>query len=67
MPVLFLRRLMLLNLKIRNLEDTIIDAINASDLPIEVKRLIVSDVLNLILRQADKEVINEVSQNAEST
>jgi hypothetical protein len=57
---------MLLNLKIRNLEDTIIDAINASDLPIEVKRLIVSDVLNLILRQADKEVINEVSQNAES-
>ena len=66
MPVLFLRRLMLLNLKIRNLEDTIIDAINASDLPIEVKRLIVSDVLNLILRQADKEVINEVSQNAES-
>lgn len=67
MPVLFLRRLMLLNLKIRNLEDTIIDAINVSDLPIEVKRLIVSDVLNLILRQADKEVINEVSQNAEST
>jgi hypothetical protein len=67
MPVSFLRRLMLLNLKIRNLEDTIIDAINASDLPIEVKRLIVSDVLNLILRQADKEVINEVSQNAEST
>lgn len=58
---------MLLNLKIRNLEDTIIDAVNASDLPIEVKRLIVSDVLNLILRQADKEVINEVSQNAEST
>ena len=67
MPVSFLRRLMLLNLKIRNLEDMIIDAINASDLPIEVKRLIVSDVLNLILRQADKEVINEVSQNAEST
>ncbi len=67
MPVSFLRRLMLLNLKIRNLEDTIIDAINASDLSIEVKRLIVSDVLNLILRQADKEVINEVSQNAEST
>ena len=67
MPVLFLRRLMLLNLKIRNLEDMIIDAVNASDLPIEVKRLIVSDVLNLILRQADKEVINEVSQNAEST
>lgn len=67
MPVSFLRRLMLLNLKIRNLEDTIIDAVNASDLPIEVKRLIVSDVLNLILRQADKEVINEVSQNAEST
>lgn len=56
-----------MNLKIRNLEDTIIDAINASDLPIEVKRLIVSDVLNLVIRQADKEVINEVSNNAEST
>ena len=56
---------MLLNLKIRNLEDTIIDAINASDLPIEVKRLVVSEVLNLVIKQADKEVIQEMT-NAES-
>ena len=56
---------MLLNLKIRNLEDTIIDGINASDLPIEVKRLVVSEVLNLVIKQADKEVIQEMT-NAES-
>lgn len=56
-----------MNSEIRRLEDKIIDDINEADLPIEVKRLVLSDVLNLVTRQADKEVINEVAENAKST
>ena len=55
-----------MNLKIRTLEDGIIELVNNSDLPTEVKRLILSDVLNLVIKQADKEVIAEVANNAES-
>lgn len=57
----------MLNTKIRTLEDAVIELVNGSDLPMEVKRLILSDVLNLVTRQADKEFINEVANNAEST
>ena len=56
-----------MNMKIRTLEDAVIELINGSDLPMEVKRLILSDVLSLVIRQADKEFINEVTNNAEST
>ena len=56
-----------MNLIIRTLEDTILNTINSVDLPSEVKRLILADVLNLVTRQADKEVLSEVSNNAEST
>lgn len=55
-----------MNLKIRHLEDNILNMINESDLPIEVKRLIISDVFNLVLKQSDKEVAAEIlSANAE--
>lgn len=56
-----------MNLTIRTLEDGIIELINGSDLPTEVKRLVLSDVLNLVIKQADKEVIAEVAENAKST
>lgn len=56
-----------MNMKIKTLESAIIELINDSDLPMEVKRLILSDVLNLVIRQVDKELINEVTNNAEST
>lgn len=52
--------------EIRTLEDSIIELLNASTLSIEVKRLILSDVLHLTMRQADKEFIQEMA-NAEST
>ena len=59
-----------MNRKIRTLEDSIINIVNESDLPIEVKRLIVADVYHLIVKQSDTEVINaminEVNENAES-
>lgn len=55
-----------MNLKIRHLEDNILNMINESDLPIEVKRLVLSDVFNLVLKQSDKEVAAEIlSANAE--
>lgn len=55
-----------MNLKIRHLEDNILNMINESDLPMEVKRLILSDVFNLVLKQSDKEVAAEIlSANAE--
>lgn len=56
-----------MNLKIRQLEDAIIELVNSYDLPIEVKRLVLSDVLNISMRQSDKEVAQEIKQNAEST
>ena len=56
----------MMNLKIRTLEDDIIKLINNSDVSTEIKRLILSDVLNLVIKQADKEVIAEVANNAES-
>ena len=49
-----------MNLKIRQFEDSILNMINESDLPMEVKRLVLSDVFNLILKQSDKEVAAEI-------
>ena len=54
-----------MNLKIRLLEDSILNLINESDLPIEIKRLVVSDIFNLVVKQADKEVKEEYSAQTE--
>lgn len=56
-----------LNLKIRQLEDLIIAELNVSDVPIEAKRLILSDILNLTVKMADSAVKKEIEDNAEST
>ena len=34
--------------------------INESDLPIEVKRLVIADIFNLVVKQSDKEVAAEI-------
>ena len=47
------------NLRIRNFRDTIIAICNGSDLPIEVKRLVFSEINSLLKAEADKEIINE--------
>jgi hypothetical protein len=39
------------NTEIRKLEDDIIALLNASDVPIEVKRLILSDVLGIVQKR----------------
>ncbi len=47
------------NRDIRELEDNIIALLNASDVQIEVKRLIVSNVYNLVTKEADKTILDE--------
>lgn len=49
------------NTEIRKFEETVIDVFNASDLPIEVKRLVCEVVLNLIRKEADNAIIQENS------
>lgn len=51
---------------IRTFEDLLIDLINATDLNIEIKRLVLTDVLNLVTREADKQIAKEIRENAES-
>ena len=51
-----------MNTKIRKLEDEIIDALNKSDVPIEAKRLIISDVLHIVTKEADKAIALEISK-----
>lgn len=51
---------------IRIFEDTIIDLVNATNLNIEIKRLVLNDVLNIVTREADKQIAKEIRENAES-
>lgn len=50
------------NYNIRVLEDKIIDDFNASNVPIETKRLIAQNVLNLLTKEADKEICDEIKK-----
>jgi hypothetical protein len=51
-----------MNKEIRLLEDNLIALLNDSSLPIEVKRLVVKDVLSLVSKQADREILDEIKQ-----
>lgn len=58
------------NAKVRKLEDKIIFALNdESEVPMEVKRLILRDVLRMVEDQANAEILVETkeAENAEST
>ena len=50
------------NLRIRQLEDSIIELLNSSDVEIEAKRLVIANVLSLIEKEADKTIRLELSQ-----
>lgn len=55
---------------VRALEDAMFNMLNATDLPTEVKRLVVADVYHEVVKQADSEfilMIEEEKDNAEST
>ena len=51
-----------MNLKIRKLEEDLISVLNSSDIPIEAKRLVVQNILNIIENKADKTIMQELSQ-----
>lgn len=51
-----------MNYKMRDLEDCVISLLNGSDVPIEAKRLIIQNVLNLITKQADKVILEEMKE-----
>ena len=53
-----------INFKIRSLEDRIIELLNSeTEVPMEAKRLIIADILQLVTKQADKEIAMEVVLN----
>ena len=70
-----------MNSKIRQLEDDLVNILNASDVPIEVKRLVVGNVYHATEKAADNAILKEkyeetmqnapieekVERNAEST
>jgi hypothetical protein len=51
------------NFDIRNFRDTLIALCNNSDLPIEVKRLVFSEINALLKQEADKTIIVEHNAN----
>lgn len=57
------RRIM--NTKIRLLEDQIVKALNGSDVPIEAKRLILADLLNIVTKKADEIIAQEIKAERE--
>lgn len=49
-----------MNTKMRALEDDIISLLNGSEVPIEAKRLILTDILNLVTKKADEIISQEI-------
>ena len=59
----------MINTEIRQLEDNIINILNNSPIEIEVKRLVVSNIMFKLEKESDKIIIAEMRQeenNAES-
>ena len=50
------------NLKIRLLTDNLLKTLNESDLPIEVKRMCLKDILNEATKKADEQVKLELEE-----
>lgn len=49
-----------MNAGIREFEDKVIDLFNTYNLPIEVKRLVAQNVLNVITKKADEMIMQEI-------
>lgn len=47
------------NLKIREFRNSIINIVNTGDVPVETKRVILSEILLLVEKQADEQVVLE--------
>ena len=48
-----------MNEKIRNFRDNIISEINQSKLPVEVVRLVISEILTMVSAESDKVILQE--------
>lgn len=59
-------RLKFMNLKIRKLEENIIDILNDSDVEIETKRLIVRNILYLIEKKSNEVITQEIQEGEQS-
>lgn len=49
-----------MNAAIREFEDKVIDLFNSYNVPIEVKRLVAQNTLNLITKKADEMIMQEI-------
>ena len=54
-----------MNEQIRQLEDSIIDMLNESEVPIEAKRLIIKDIYRMVEIKANQIILEERSTDAE--
>lgn len=54
-----------MNYKIRKLEDDIVALINASDVPIEAKRLILADIQTMIEKKSTQIIAAEIKMEVE--
>lgn len=51
-----------MNKEIRQLEDNLITVLNSSEIPIEAKRYVLLNVLNLVEKEANKAIYAEMNQ-----
>lgn len=49
-----------MNAAIREFEDKVIDLFNSYNLPIEIKRLVAQNTLNLITKKSDELILKEI-------
>lgn len=49
-----------MNFKIRKLKDDLISVLNASDVPIEAKRLILAEIGDIVLKKSDEIIALEI-------
>ena len=55
------------NLEIRQLNDNIVNVLNQSNLPVEVKRLVVDKVLSVLTEAANEMVKQEIDEMMKSS
>lgn len=54
-----------MNLKIREFNITLENYINNTDLPLEVKRMVLKEIYDRVSAEADKSIIAEISERDE--
>ena len=52
----------MMNAGIREFEDKVIEVFNSYNVPIEVKRLVAQNVLNLLTKKADETITKEIQE-----